>query len=93
MTSIASEPVPAPATESPRSRPRHVSPPVTGDAREEIRQRVVRLYQPAPGSEDRPLSIRAIAKQLKRPYGFVWNLLNEAGVPRRPAHGHKRTTP
>jgi hypothetical protein len=65
-----------------------VSPPVTGEARDKMRQRAAQLYHPVAESADRPLSIRAIAAQLERSYGFVWNLLNEAGVQRRPAHGH-----
>jgi hypothetical protein len=91
MASIASEPVLTPTTASRRSGRHRVSPPVTGEAREDMRKRAARLYQPAPDSDDLPLSIRAIAGKLERSYGLVWNLLNEAGVKRRPAHGHKRS--
>jgi hypothetical protein len=93
MPSPASETALTPVAGSPRSGPRHVSPPVTGAAREQMRKDAARLYQPSPDSGDQPLSIRDIARRLQRSYGFVWNLLTEAGVRRRPAHGHKRSTP
>ncbi len=92
MPALASETVLTPTAGSPRSGRRRGSPPVTGADREEMRQDAARLYQPAPDSGDQPLSIRAIAGKWGRSYGFVWNLLKEAGVLRRPAHGHKRST-
>ena len=81
------EPDRLPSTETRRAgKPRRVSTPVTGQAREDLRRQAAQLYQPAPGA-GRRLSIRAIAAQLDRSYGFVWNLLEEAGVTRRPANG------
>ncbi len=81
------EPARATTTEAPRpGKPRRVTTPVTGPARDDLRRQAVQLYQPAPGA-GRRLSIRAIAAQFDRSYGFVWNLLEEAGVTRRPANG------
>ncbi|GGN38160.1 transposase [Actinoplanes campanulatus] len=82
-----SEPARLPTTETQRpGKPRRVSTPVTGQARDALRRQAAQLYHPAPGA-GRRLSIRAIAAQLDRSYGFVWNLLKEAGVTRRPANG------
>lgn len=59
---------------------------ITGKQRTEVRTYVAARYQ-----EER-VSIRTIAAGINRSYGFVLDLLNEAGVPLRPpsANNHIR---